>query len=67
MTNMDFFNIVVGISTILSLGLSIFATVKVISIKNSLNITNRTASKIRTGNQSINGSGNKQAGGSING
>lgn len=65
MTGMEIFNVVVGVSTIVSLGLSIFATTKVISIQNSLKVTNRENRTITTGNQTITGNRNNQSGGSI--
>ena len=65
MTGMDIFNIVVGVSTILSLVLSVFAVTQVISIKNTINVTLRESNRTHVGNQTIVGSGNKQAGNSI--
>jgi hypothetical protein len=62
---MDIFNVVVGISTIISLLLSIFATTKVLSIQASLKVSTRDQRTSTTGNQTITGSGNNQAGGSI--
>lgn len=65
MSGMDIFNVVVGVSTIVSLVLSIFATSKVISIQNSLNVINRENRTTTTGNQTIKGNRNNQSGGSI--
>lgn len=65
MSGMDIFNVVVGISTIISLLLSIFATTKVLSIQASLKVSTRDQRTSTTGNQTITGSGNNQAGGSI--
>ncbi len=65
MSGMDIFNVVVGVSTIISLVLSIFATTKVLSIQNSLKVSNREQRTTTVGNQTIAGSGNNQAGGSI--
>ena len=65
MTGMDIFNVVVGTSTITSLVLSIYATTKVIEIRNTLRVSTRETNTITTGNQTITGSGNNQAGGSI--
>lgn len=65
MTGMEIFSVVVGVSTIVSLGLSIFATTQVISVKNSLKVTRYDSRNTQTGNQSITGNGNNQSGGSI--
>jgi hypothetical protein len=65
MSAMDIFNVAVGASTIISLILSIFATSKVLSIQATLKVDNREKRTNTTGNQTITGSGNNQAGGSI--
>lgn len=65
MSAMDIFNVVVGVCTIISLILSIFATSKVLSIQASLKVSSQEQRTNTTGNQTIKGSGNKQAGGSI--
>jgi hypothetical protein len=58
------FEIAVSVASLVSLGLSIFATVKVIKIQSSLKITDARRTKVS--DQTIIGSGNRQAGGDVN-
>lgn len=65
MTGMEIFNVIVGVSTMISLIVSIFVATKVISIHNSVSVSSRDNRNTTTGNQTIRGSGNNQSGGSI--
>ncbi len=65
MSTMDIFNLIAGVCSIISFLLSLFVTSKVLSIQASLKVTNHEKRTNTTGNQTITGNSNKQAGGSI--
>lgn len=63
MDSLSIFNIVSGVASIISLGISIWALKMVYAVQKSVT---SSATSTHSGRQVISGSGNVQAGGSVN-